>query len=221
MTETEWLACTDPKPMLEFQRGKASDRKLRLFAVACCRRICDLIKDEPFRHAVQTAELCADGGASFDELEAAFFASDRALSNQLQDGGLPAKLAADATRLAAHPDMRGLADGTAAAAAMARAFCGGDFWERDATEQSQQCHILRDIFGNPFHPVTVDPLWLIPTVTTLARIIYDERTFDQLPDLADALEAAGCTNEEILAHCRTAEEHVRGCWVLDLLLGRS
>jgi hypothetical protein len=81
--------------------------------------------------------------------------------------------------------------------------------------------IVRDIFGNPFRPVAVDRAWLTPTVTSLAQAIYDDRAFDRLPILADALEDAGCTDHDILAHCRGGGEHVRGCRVVDLLLGKE
>jgi hypothetical protein len=82
-------------------------------------------------------------------------------------------------------------------------------------------HILRDIFGNPFRPVSLDPSWISSTVTSLAQAIYDDHAFDRMPILADALEDAGCTNQDILAHCRGGGEHVRGCWVVDLLLGKT
>ncbi len=80
---------------------------------------------------------------------------------------------------------------------------------------------LRDIFGNPFRPVTLDPRWLSSTVLDLARTIYDERVWERMPILADALMDASCDNEEILNHCRGEGPHVRGCWVVDLLLGKS
>ncbi len=79
--------------------------------------------------------------------------------------------------------------------------------------------LLRDIFGNPFRPVTLDPSWLTSTVTALAEGIYANRTFDRLPILADALMDAGCDNADILAHCRSEGPHVRGWWPVDLLLG--
>jgi hypothetical protein len=80
---------------------------------------------------------------------------------------------------------------------------------------------VRDIFGNPFRPVTADPQWLTPTVVTLAQTIYADRAFDRLPILADALEDAGCDEADILTHCRADEPHVRGCWVVDLVLGKG
>jgi hypothetical protein len=84
--------------------------------------------------------------------------------------------------------------------------------------------LIRDIFGNPFRPVTIDPSWAAwadGTVRTLAEAIYAERAFDRMPVLGDALEEAGCDNEDILRHCREQRDHVRGCWVLDLLTGRE
>ena len=81
--------------------------------------------------------------------------------------------------------------------------------------------LLRDILGNPFRPVALDPEWRTSTVVALAQGIYEERAFDRLPILADALQDAGCENEDILNHCRSKGPHVRGCWVVDLLLGNE
>jgi hypothetical protein len=89
--------------------------------------------------------------------------------------------------------------------------------------RKHEAEILRDIFGNPFHPVPIDPVWLTwndGTATKIAQGIYEEKAFDRMPILADALEEAGCTNRDILAHCRSGGEHVRGCWAVDLILGR-
>jgi len=83
------------------------------------------------------------------------------------------------------------------------------------------CALLRDIFGNPFRAVIIDPQWQSSTVTTFAQAIYDDRAFDRLPILADALEDAGCTDASILEHCRGGGVHARGCWVVDLLLGKE
>ena len=82
-------------------------------------------------------------------------------------------------------------------------------------------HLARDIFGNPFRPAALDPSWLTSTVVTLARGIYEERAFDRMPILADALQDAGCDNEDVLNHCRGPGPHVRGCWVVDLVLGKT
>jgi hypothetical protein len=82
------------------------------------------------------------------------------------------------------------------------------------------CDILRDIFTNAFRPIAVDPAWRTSNVTALAQSIYDDRAFERLPILADALEDAGCDNAHILNHCRSGGEHVRGCWVVDLILGK-
>jgi hypothetical protein len=87
--------------------------------------------------------------------------------------------------------------------------------------EKDQAIILRDIFGNPFRPVALDPAWRNPTVVSLAQVIYDHRTFHRLPILADALEEAGCGNAEILTHCRQQGEHVLGCWVVDQVLGKK
>ncbi len=223
MTEAEWLACTDPDDILRFVRPKASERKQRLFAVACCRHIWDSITDECSCQAVDISERFADGGADSEELEAAFLAADQAHSTMLLHGGLSTWHFRDAARLAAHPEIRGLADGTAAAAAMAAAGRGEEFWGKHRDEQTHQCILLRDIFGNPFRPVAVDPAWLAwndGIVAKIAQAIYDERAFDRMPILADALEEAGCSDQDILTHCRSGGEHVRGCWVVDQILGR-
>jgi hypothetical protein len=84
-----------------------------------------------------------------------------------------------------------------------------------------ECDLLREIEGNPFRPVAVKSAWLTPTVTDLAQTVYEERAFDHLPILADALEEAGRDNADILAHCRRPGPHVRGCWVVDLVTGRA
>jgi hypothetical protein len=97
----------------------------------------------------------------------------------------------------------------------------GLFRERREDEMSAQAIILRDIIGNPFRPANIDSAWLTPGVIVLARALYDERAFGGMPSLGDALEEAGCDNPDILSHCRAGTEHVRGCWVVDAILGKS
>jgi hypothetical protein len=91
--------------------------------------------------------------------------------------------------------------------------------------RSTQANLLRCIFANPFRPLSsADPAWLSwnnGTVVRIAQGIYEDRDFDRLPILADALEDAGCTAPDILEHCRAPGEHARGCWLVDLLLGKE
>jgi hypothetical protein len=87
------------------------------------------------------------------------------------------------------------------------------------TPPADQCVVLRDVLGNPFRRPTADPAWLTSTVAQLASGIYADRAFDRLPILADALLDAGCEDADVLAHCRSTGPHVRGCWVIDLVLG--
>ena len=84
-----------------------------------------------------------------------------------------------------------------------------------------QCRILRDIFGNPFRLVTFSPEWRTDTAVSLAKQMYESREFSAMPILADALQEAGCDNDDILNHCRQEGVHVRGCWVVDLVLGKA
>ncbi|WP_238602500.1 hypothetical protein [Fimbriiglobus ruber] len=221
MTEAEWLAATDPEPMLEFLRGKASDRKLRLFACSCCRRIWHCFSDNRSRWAVMVAEQYADGTATEDELNRAERAANSVRSNQDDYYFNAADAAWDAVKL--RPDPNDAADAATAVLAQERInkesdLCYDDAFSWEAVGLSA---LLRDIFGNPFRPPSVDPAWLTSTVLALARQMYDARDFALIPILADALQDAGCDSDDILAHCRGDGPHVRGCWVVDLLLGKE
>jgi hypothetical protein len=97
-----------------------------------------------------------------------------------------------------------------------------------ATSEGENCELIRDILGNPFHPISINPNWLTPTVTNLATVAYQERNLHSreldnihLAVLADALEDAGCDNQDLLGHLRSSGPHVCGCFALDLLLGKS
>jgi hypothetical protein len=226
MTEADWVICADPQKMLEYLRDKASDRKLRLFGCACCRQVWNLLLDPRSQKAVMAAEDFADGLATIAELSLANFRAHSAVDSQSHwDQDVTAQLyAAGAARDVSYVDTAGLfahiCDAARQAAyAPARAFRQGSL--KYAEERTKQLPLLRDIFGNPFRPATIDASWLTSTVVSLARPIYDERAFDRLPILADALEDAGCTNDEILNHCRQPGEHVRGCWAVDLVLGKK
>ena len=91
-----------------------------------------------------------------------------------------------------------------------------------SVEITQQVHLLQELFGNPFKPITIEHAWRTQTVVALARVIHAERSFDLMPVLADALQDAGCDNDTILTHCRdTKHVHVRGCWLVDKLLRKE
>jgi hypothetical protein len=89
------------------------------------------------------------------------------------------------------------------------------------TQYQRQVGLLKDIFGNPFRPAIFDPLWRSPNLVDLSRGIYDDMAFDRLPVIADALEKSGCHDADIVDHCRGPGPHARGCWVVDLVLGKS
>jgi hypothetical protein len=188
MTEQEWLASTDPTPMLEFLRGKASDRKFRLFGVACSRRKWSSLSER------QQQFLCG---------------FERLAETQITD---PMVLGALGDPLESAQETSD---------SVAREIAKEDEGPALAAERRQQAGLLLDIFGNPFRPVTIHPTWQTSNVTALAQAICDDRAFDRIPILADALEDAGCDNVDILNHCRQPGEHVRGCWVLDLVLGKE
>ncbi len=217
MTEDEWLNSRDWLPLLKLIEGKASDRKLRLFGCACCRRMWDLFPHDVNRRLVEAVEDHPDGSLDGSELNTAIAESSKVESIYgADDGYLVAKnLGRTFYKLRA-------IDSAAVAimALQAVANCGGD----KGAERAAQTELFRDIFGNPFRPVSVDTAWLSwndGEISKQAKSIFDDREFERLPVLADALERAGCRDEHILSHCRGPGPHVRGCWVLDLLLGNG
>jgi hypothetical protein len=90
-----------------------------------------------------------------------------------------------------------------------------------SVEWAAQANLVRDVFGTPFRPFTLNPIWLNPTVRGITESLYYDQDFDPLPILADALEDAGCADDAILNHLRSPGPHVRGCWAVDLILGKS
>ncbi|MBA4062310.1 MAG: hypothetical protein C0501_01125 [Isosphaera sp.] len=87
---------------------------------------------------------------------------------------------------------------------------------------AEQAGVLREVLGNPFRPAAFDPAWRTDTAVSLAAGMYEGRDFAAMPILADALQDAGCDHDDVLSHCREAgRAHVRGCWVVDLVLGRE
>ena len=248
MTEAEWLACADPGEMLWFLENKQkkppkrkwpklTERKQQLFACACCRRIWHLLVDERSRRAVEVAERCADGSVTNEELVAAAAdayaaaTDDRAYDND--DMAAPECAARNAigiydsngaiSTMTPSFNAWNAAESTAWAIANRASEAPGEgVWEAACcAEELAQADLVRDIIGNPFRPILLDAVWLTPAVVQLAQTIYDDRAFDRLPELADALQDAGCDNDEILAHCQGPGPHARGCWVVDLILGKA
>ena len=221
MTEQEWLAWPDPQLMLEFVRGKASDRKLRLFGVACCRRIWQWINHEECRQAILSSEKFADGVATLQECNAANDAAS-VIADTSKEFLAVASSCAVSWATSTGPNGWDADTWSLLSAMQTAAYHTALVHEDQSPERAEQAGLLRDIFGLiPFRPVTLHPRWLTSTVVALAEGIYQDRAFDCLPILADALEEAGCNNKDILDHCRGPGPHVRGCWALDQILGKE
>jgi hypothetical protein len=284
MTKQEWLACTDPQTMLESLRGKASDRKLRLFAVASCRRLGSLLTDERSKRAVETAEMFADGLATEEDRETALKEAWNVKEEGLvlqeaqreNESCRAERIRAEATLWAAEAGawtvteaalhaanssslvlqgaveleaaylmsrLTGMTTEAQAVAMWEADLFGGDEEKRKAAcrwfsekaavarrdlqqrkhtaveeERCRQSDLLRDCFN--LAGLGTAP-WMEGLVVKMAQAIYDERRFEDLPTLADALEEAGCTDPTILSHCRGSGPHTRGCWVVDAILGKT
>lgn len=223
MTEAEWQSCTDPEPMLEALRAskKASDRKLCLWGCACCRRLSQrsLLRDPRSEEAISACERLSDGvGNVGDETRAragARAAYDSELGITYEDRHFWAAAACVA-----------VLDGHELAAAHAATAVGCDEADHQAAynmERTAQACFLRDIFGLlAYRNIELEQHWRNRTVQKLAQAIYAECSFDRLPILGDALEEGGCHDEVVLQHCRASGvEHVVGCWVMDMILGRA
>ncbi len=226
MTEAEWLSLTrTTSSLMDFLSERMSDRKRRLYAVACCYRIWSSLGSESLRAGVEAADRLADGRITDDEVVELRRVIDEAVGDRYEW-----RLSApNAVKYAIAPADRvnGSTSGAYAAAAAAYSATGGDnregqFYRIEGEENREQIRLLLpDIFGNPFRPVTFDPSWRTEAVVALARGMYESRDFAPIPVLADALEDAGCADADVLAHCRGDGPHVRGCWVVDLVLGKS
>jgi hypothetical protein len=242
MTEQEWLTCNDPAAMLEFLRrrlkqqpGCVSDRKVRLYLVACGRRIWHLLDHESSRRAIEVAELLADGQATDEERLRAYHDADAGFSESVTNPAYFAKHCLNRKVLRRQE----VQDGYNAAVAAGWHLLGGVYSDANRRklekalipERQAQSDLVREIILNPFRLIPLDPAWRSwhdATIVRLAQAAYDERQLpagtldlERLAVLADALEEAGCTDADILGHLRGPGPHVRGCWVVDALLGRE
>jgi hypothetical protein len=236
MTEAEWFACDDARELIGRGIPNASARKLRLFAVACCRCSRQLLRNPDHRDAMDLAERFADGLATERELAATYRRTDEfALSLRAGESEQEIRRWAEAVavlNVTRSPN----ADAADAVWNIRRA-------AQRRNIDKQLVALFRDIVGNPFHPINpawllsevatsirtlpqfarwwFDPAWLTSDVLALGRGIYEERSFDRMPILAAALQEAGCMNADVLNHCRGPGPHVRGCWALDLVLAKE
>jgi hypothetical protein len=225
MTESEWLTCTQPRRMLLFLRReqRTSDRKMRLFICACYRRIWHLL-GERRRREIEAHERHADAlppdsdhwpgawAAEIAERVAGWAVEQAAQAAEVQLIGREPPLSRAVNE---PPSWRNQAVVCEQAVSIRR--------QTRADEQRAQSDLIREIVGNPFRSVRLRPYWLQwndACILHLARAIHDGEEYCSLPILADALMDAGCDDAEMVEHCRSAQ-HVRGCWVIDLLLGKS
>ena len=205
MTEKEWLRENDPTAMVASLRGIVSDRKLRLFACSCERAQNENKGDRADasqRDWIKATEMFIEGVISPAEWE------------RVRNGRH--------STLHANSHAEHASRGACVDAGRHNLHLGHEFDEANrAREAARQITVLRDVFGNPFQPVAFDPSLRTSTAVAIAKGMYDSRDFAAMPLLADALQDAGCADDRILEHCRGREPHVKGCWVVDLVLGKE
>jgi hypothetical protein len=233
-----------------FDREACSARKLRLLACAYARRVWHRMADEASRRAVQVAEDFVDGRAGIDSLRAAHHRAEAVKKVAFDTFYQAAEGSDERWRACAAYDAAVAAAGTVEEDAFG-AFTmvtldrvnppiGGKYrdWPGAPADladiftvagrrrcRADVCHLVREMLWNPFRPLpTIDPGWLMwddQALPRFARRIYDCRLLEDLPFLADDLAQAGCDSAELLAHLRTPGPHDRGCWALDLILGKT
>ncbi len=236
-TEEMWISCDD---LFSFGRGLQAlvhsgvecltDRKLDLFEVACARRVASYSPSCLLHQTIELAEIAAD--AEDGPLSVRPLTTWDSILSELDDCGNPPEyqlrppldpLTYAALNLAhnlANPEqvgarIRHIPGWSATLAAEAIGVPDSN------PEHAIQIRFLRDIFGNPFRPVTFAPEWRTEAAVGIAAKMYDSRDFGNMPVLADALQDAGCEHADVLSHCRGDGPHVRGCWVVDLVLGKA
>jgi hypothetical protein len=251
MTEAEWLEGEDWGPLVAFLSGRLTRRTATLYVCGGLRQLWHLLYDELSRRAVEVWERAADGSATQEEVDwAGYDAESPTFGYEFETHSVGDWFARDGRHCESvlalmrmgvyrEEDLRGggyyLGDERVRArlhnAAKIAYYCPSayqdgrwyDYLLKYLAEQEEWPGgwLVRDIFGNPFRPVSIDAAWYTTTVVRLAQAIYDERTFERLPILADALEEAGCDDLDILTHLRGPGPHVRGRWAVDLILGKG
>jgi hypothetical protein len=217
MTESAWFSLTKIQPLISHASQFKNERRMTLFGCACCRCAHDWELPLLESKAIKATERFVDGEIT----RRTWVKHGRML--EAEDGGW------SQTATEWDCDFRD---------AVIQLFYGAALWqvphtlirgvERVSSEEYTEafevklCSALRDIFGNPFRPVKFDKRWLTDTALSLAGQMYESRDLGAMPILADALQDAGCEDVQILNHCRDATQlHFRGCWVVDLVLGKA
>jgi hypothetical protein len=218
MTEEQWLSATNIDPLLKWlqksKRHRPTVRKMQLLANAIADRIADRFTD-PLSLAVrQFMDRLAEATPTRD----AYWGEWGPLTRRLDAGRLDHSHVLCWAVYVSMPDggkLFGVPE------TCARSVAGNVRREVGGAEGANQVRLLRDVIPNPYRPVTFSPSWHTDTAVALARQMYDSRDFGAMPILADALQEAGCEDATILNHCRDPKQvHVRGCWVVDLVLGK-
>jgi hypothetical protein len=211
MSPAHWLTA-DTRSLLAFLEEEKllarQSRQVCLFCHACCTRLLPRHPLPIYLRALEIMREAAEGKMGFDDL------------NRI--GNIVMRLEDDLTRILAFGQALSLCFGNEAVHSRSLSELAASVVEmRGANEDEPVSNIVRDIFGNMFYRVAIDPRWLSSTVLDLARTIDNEGCYERLPILADALMDAGCDDETLLRHCQQRTEHVKGCWAIDLLLLRS
>jgi hypothetical protein len=229
VTEQEWLAANEVVWLDLLNSAFGQYRKFRLFGCACARRGLPFLSDPRFAEAILASERFADARLTWDEMKKARKPM-LAAYNEVLSGGVntAASNAASAVYFVTEKTLKAP---LAAPSNVCWAYAETKRPDWDAgnkAEEKQQMALARDIFINPYLIVTIASAWRIAQVVALAEAAYEERALPEglldpirLTVLADALEEAGCTDPDLLGHLRSPGPHVRGCWALDLVLGKT
>jgi len=205
-----------------------TDRKKLLLVAHLLRQVADQLTSPVFLEAIEAGEKYADGLISFNDC----WTANHDAYEVFDTTEIPDEAAFDAANCAQHYiyEQNETAEMVVRAAGSRAARLAGPNAQnadkaRDAAQHGMKSLIRRlinEVHGNPFRPVAFAPEWRTDTAIALARTMYESREFGAMPILADALQDAGCDNDDILNHCRDAAQvHVRGCWVVDLVLGKE
>lgn len=224
MTEQEWRECNSPWRIVPLLGNPGRHRKSNLLCAACLRRIWSLLPGPKSRCAVEILEQFAEGMATEETLK-------KARQEAWEDANLDHNPERKQNHIEATISAVVMEDVLSVLSATAQATGWGKLgnWETNKLpEYREQSVLVREVFGNPFKPASIDASWQTSTTLALAKAAYEQRAMPSgeldptlLAILADALEDAGCTDLQILNHCRRLGVHVRGCWVVDLLLGKE